>query len=129
MLSVASSVIGERYRRFYFADIQAVVWRPTATRWIRAAVWLSLAALCGLALQSEDATIRGVFASIAALFVLFVVIDFALGKTCACFVKTGVQFERLPSLGRERTVRKVLAQLRPFITRAQGGTPAPTPTA
>lgn len=130
VLSVASSAIGERYRRFYFADIQAVVWRPTATRWIRAAVWLSIAALCALGLQSNDATVRGAFAAIAALFVLFIVIDFALGKTCACFVKTAVQFERLPSLGRERTVRKVLAQLQPLIEQAQGSrATTPTPAA
>ncbi|MGB8170902.1 MAG: hypothetical protein WCF18_25590 [Chthoniobacteraceae bacterium] len=121
VLSVASSAISERYRRFYFADIQAIVWRPTAARWWRALSWLVVAALCALGLQSGEPVTRGVFASIAAVFLIFAVVDLALGKTCTCFVKTAVQFERLPSLRRQRTVEKVLAQLRPLIAQAQPG--------
>lgn len=119
VLSVASSAIGERYRRFYFADIQALVWRPTAGWIVRAIGWLLVAALCALGLRSDEPAVRGVFGCVAAVFVIFCVIDLAMGKTCACFVKTAVQFERLPSLGRERAVRKVLAQLRPLIAQAQ----------
>jgi hypothetical protein len=121
VLSVASSVIGERYRRFYFADIQAIVWRPTATWIVRSIVWLLVAGLCALGLRSDESTIRIVFGSAAGLFVIFFIIDLEWGKTCACFVKTAVQFERLHSLGRERTVRKVLGQLRPLIEQAQPG--------
>ncbi len=119
VLSVASSAIGERYRRFYFADIQAIVWRSTAARWVRASLWLVTAALCALGLQFDEPVTRGIFASVAALFVSFAVLDIALGATCTCFVKTAVQFERLPSLRRQRSVEKILAQLRPLIAQAQ----------
>ena len=121
VLSVASSAIGERYRRFYFADLQALVWRPTAAWVVRAILWLLIAALCALGLGSDDLAIRATFGSLAALFVVVLIIDLAMGKTCACFVKTAVQFERLPSLSRVRTVRKVLAQLHPLVEQAQRG--------
>ena len=119
VLSVASSAIGERYRRFYFADIQAFVWRPTVNWIVRAVVWLLIAGLCALGLRIDEPAARITFGVVTALFVVFCIAELAWGKTCACFVKTAVQFERLPSLGRERTVRKLLAQLRPFIEEAQ----------
>lgn len=130
VLSVAGSVVGERYRRFYFADIQGLVWRPTVAWIVRAILWLVAAALCALGLRLDELGARVTFGSVAALFVILFIAELVRGKSCACFVKTAVQFERLPSLGRERTVAKVLAQLRPLIEQAQtGGGAAPSTVA
>ena len=119
VLSVGSTAVGERYRRFYFADIQGFIWRPTLTLWIRALAGLLIAALLALGIGNTNPTARIVFASLAGLCVLAVTLDLSFGRTCACFVKTAVQFEPLPSLGRLRQLRKVLAQLRPLIEQAQ----------
>jgi hypothetical protein len=126
VLSVAGSTIGERYRRFYFADIQAFVWRPTASFAVRVAIWAGLMVIFGgIALTSREVATPWWAGGIATLFLIILAAELVLGKTCACFVKTAVQFERLHSLGRQRTVRKVLAQLRPLIEQAQAGAGAP----
>lgn len=127
VLSVGSSLIGERYRRFYFRDIQALVWRATADWWVRASLWFAFASPCAFGVANTTGAGRVSFAAAAALFIVLAVVEVARGKTCACFVKTAVQFERLPSLNRERALRRMLAQLRPRIVEAQAGA-APSAT-
>lgn len=123
LLSVASSAVGERYRRFYFADIHALVWRPTAALGVRAAMWLLIAGASGAGGVVTGAPVRAVLFAVAGFCILALAGDLILGRTCACFVKTAVQFERLPSLRRERHIRKVLDRLRPLIEQAQSARP------
>ena len=120
LLFVASSVLGERYKRFYFADIQAIVIRKTAA-WIGwGIVFLVLAALFGLAaLGISDTAGRAVMGAIAGIFIIFLAIHAALGPTCRCVLRTAVQTEELPSLKRVRNADKVLALIRPLIESAQ----------
>ena len=43
------------------------------------------------------------------------------GPTCACYLRTAVQNEKLPSLSRLRRARLVLGRLQPQIIAVQGG--------
>lgn len=120
LLLVSSSTIGERYKRFYFADIQAILLRKTAHLMIWSIVWALLAASFGLlAIASEEVPARATFATFAAIFGIAFLLHLTRGPTSQCHVRTAVQTEELPSLRRLRTARKVLAQLRPRIEAAQ----------
>ena len=128
LLLVQSSSIGERYKRFYFADIQAFVLRRTAGYVIWASIWLLIAAgLAALALNLEPPG-QWITLGSAVLFLVFLSVHLALGPTCACLVRTAVQSEELPSLKRVRKARQVLAQLRPLIEAAQPPPEATAPT-
>jgi hypothetical protein len=120
LLFVASSALGERYKRFYFADIQAILIRRTAA-WLGWAIFLlAAAALFGLAgIRISEPAGRAVMFSFAGALFVVLVIHAALGPTCRCVVRTAVQTEELPSLKRERNADKVLARIRPLIESAQ----------
>ncbi|HEV7867244.1 MAG TPA: hypothetical protein VGO90_06150 [Chthoniobacteraceae bacterium] len=124
LLLVGASLIGERYRRFYFADIQAFVVRKTLRNWIRASVALLLSITCassGWMIDMEPVP-RGIFLGLAGFFLLIVLWHVLRGPTCHFHVRTAVQFERVPSLTRIRSARRVIAHIRPLIEAAQAGT-------
>jgi len=114
----------EDYKRFYYRDIQALVVRRTD----RYGVWLLafgvLTLILGLLgwLVQEPAW-RIFWLCLAAVFGLCLAVHAALGPTCICHLRTAVQTELLPSLGRLRSVRKFLARVRPRIEAAQGTLP------
>jgi hypothetical protein len=120
LLYVASTSYGERYKRFYYADIQAIVIRKTAgwMGWI--ITLLILTALCGLAaVEITDPGGRGTMFVIAAVFFIILAIHASLGPTSRCVIRTAVQTEEMPSLNRVRKAEKVLARIRPLIEAAQ----------
>ena len=120
LLFVSSSLLGERYKRFYFADIQAIVIRKTAAwlGWIIAL--LVMTAIFGLAgVGISETAGRIVMFCIAGVFFLILAIHAALGPTCYCMIRTAVQTEELPSLKRVRNADKVVARIRPLIEIAQ----------
>lgn len=120
LLQVASTAIGERYKRFYFADIQAFVVRRTAGFMGWSIGWIAAVAFFGLIGATVDgAPAKITFASIAAVFLVLLLIHLAFGPTCDCTVRTAVQTEQLVSLKRLGTARRVLARLRPLIEAAQ----------
>jgi hypothetical protein len=120
LLLVASTAIGERYKRFYFADIQSIVLRKTVGWIIVAVVCLVTAAIFVLiALINTEVAVRATFYGLAGVFVILGAIQFALGPTCASQIRTAVQTEDLPCLKRVRTARKILARIRPRIEAAQ----------
>ncbi|MST95175.1 MAG: hypothetical protein EXS33_07905 [Pedosphaera sp.] len=110
----------ENYKRFFFADIQALTVRRTAAGRIWNGIWAWLFLMFVLiALQFSDETALIPW-GIAALFVTALVINFALGPTCACHVRTAVQTEKLTALNRLRSAEKCLHKIRPFLAAAQG---------
>ena len=120
LLFVASSALGERYKRFYFADIQAIVIRKTAGWLGWAIVLLAATGISGLiAAEVSEADGRIVMLSIAGVFFLLLIVHAALGPTCRSVIRTAVQTEELPSLKRVRNTDKVLARIRPLIESAQ----------
>ncbi|MBW2615555.1 MAG: hypothetical protein JRD02_05215 [Deltaproteobacteria bacterium] len=120
MLSIDSKRVSEDYKRFYYTDIQAIITRKTIRGKIQN---LFLGLFCGL-FTLLAALIGGAwvifFGIMAGLFLLILLVNCLLGPTCECHLKTAVQTEKLPSLNRLRSVRKVMDRLGPLIEQAQG---------
>ncbi len=121
VLSVESTGYSERYKRFYFRDIQAITLTQTSW-WI---YWgMAMGVLAGvfgaIALFSGEIVLAYIFAPVAALFFFATLYDFVLGPSCICELRTAVQTEQLPSLNRVPRALKVLGRLRAPITAAQG---------
>jgi len=114
----------EKYKRFYFRDIQAITIRATTTRlnWNRFLVILATIIMIIGALISQlqavgmivTVIITGVICGIPLFF------NNLFGPTCACQIRTAVQTEELPSLCRVKQVNRVLNRMRPLIAEAQG---------
>jgi hypothetical protein len=126
LLNVDSSYFAEKYRRFYFRDIQAITIRKTGRR----RIWNLVLALLllfsfGLAARDLSTALSDGFAS-PVLAVWFSILAMALlannllGPSCTVYLRTAVQTEELPSLNRIRRTRKVLDRIRPLIVAVQG---------
>jgi len=120
VLSVQSLGYTESYRRFFFADTQAIVAGKTHTGKIWNCVWGSFVAFFGLLAISQTDVASIVLWSIAAALAVPLVINLALGPTCACYVRTAVQTERLTAISRMSAARRLIDLLRPRIAAAQG---------
>lgn len=125
LLAVDFTVASEEYRRFYFRDIEAVIIRRTSGRqvwnWILCLLLLLSAGPFVALWWSEGEGGFLVASIILALFwLVFIVINSARGATCQTHLRTAVQQEQLPSLGRLPVARKVLARVQPLIVAAQG---------
>ncbi len=121
LLSVDTTGFTEDYKRFYYRDIQAFIFRRT-NEWLIGNLvlgFLSALILWGiLAIDDVGGRIAmGIFGLI--VFIPFLV-NLLAGPTCSCSLRTAVQTEELPSLSRLRRARKTLAILRPRIEAAQG---------
>ena len=130
LLSVESNGYTETYKRFYFRDIQAILIQKTKRYLWWNIIVGSIALICSIFVllmaastdqwRSGDMAGAIVLGSIAALWVLVLLINFFLGPTCKTFLRTAVQIEKLPSLNRIRKTRWVLDKIRPLMIAAQG---------
>ena len=125
LLTVESTGYTEEYKRFYYRDIQAITIRKTKRQAVTGVVmgvvtlfFAGLALAVGNAYGDDGGSI---FCWVVAgvLGVLFI-INLAAGPTTTCYLRSAVQTEELPSLGRWRRANKALARLRPLIIAAQG---------
>lgn len=120
LLFVASSILGERYKRFYYAEIQSITVQKTSGWMLWIIFYLILAGAFGWIAVSVDETAgRITLGILAAVFLVFLAVHLAFGPTCRCVIRTAVQTEELASLKRVRNANKVLARLRPQIEAAQ----------
>ena len=121
VLCVETEGYTESYKRFYFRDIQAITLRKTA-RWLVLAVSTGLmTGLFGFIVLAVDTIeVKSVFGIIGGVCAIPFLLNFLYGPTCACQLRTAVQTEDIPSMGRIRRARKVIARLRPLIAKAQG---------
>ena len=119
LLEVYSSGYTETYRRYFFQDIQAIFIEKT--RWGKIAN--VVVGLCGLfflmlaLLNGAGWVASGI---IGGFFGLFLLINSIAGPTCAVFIQTAVQRQRLRPVTRLRTARRLLKRITPFIEQAQG---------
>jgi hypothetical protein len=124
LLLVTSCPSGESYRRFFYADIQAMILRRTS-RWKITNIILGLVLLAAAApflatLQRPGETAVLVVAGIVAgLCAFFLLLNTLLGPTCTLYIQTPIRCEQLPIVRRERQARRVLARLQPLVTAAQ----------
>jgi hypothetical protein len=119
LLEVYSFGYTETYRRFFFGDIQAFTIQMTTWGKIGNIV-LSLTGglLTLLVLASGGGALGGVL--VGGPFALILLVNLMLGPTCATYIQTAVQRQRLRGLNRVRTVRRLLARLATQIQAAQG---------
>ena len=115
----------EKYKRFYFRDIQAITIVPSSRRTIWNAIFIVPLAivLAGLVIcLTQPDILPGVivFSIFAAVFLIPTVINNVLGPACVCQLRTAVQTEWMASLSRVKRTRKVLDRIRPLIAAAQG---------
>jgi TctA family transporter len=130
LLLVETEGYREHYKRFNYRDIQALVVRKTPQALTtNVALGTILAILGAIALAVDDSVGRGFLLTLAGFFGLVLLISALRGPSCHCRLRTAVQSIDLVSLKQLRTARKVLAQIRPLIERAQGGASPQTPAA
>jgi hypothetical protein len=123
LMQVIATGYSERYRRFFFGDIQVL----SLHRTVHGTIWdvvlaMLLVAFAALALSGGADVLPWAIASGAAATIL--VRNLIAGPTCACYVQTAIQQQRLYSLGRVRRARKVFRELTPLILAAQGQPPS-----
>lgn len=121
LLSIETEGYTESYKRFYFRDLQAITLRKTVRMLVLAIVLGLFAAFFGwLTLIADAAEAKWILGVITGVFAVPFVLNLIYGPTCACHLRTAVQTEEVPSLGRVRRARKIIARLRPLIAAAQG---------
>jgi hypothetical protein len=109
LLYVRSRMFYEDYRRFAFKDIQSISIQKNNMF----ALWSFIFGICGASCVAITSTAEGlgatIFSILTGLFSLFLLINFLLGITCVCYLRTAVQPKRkLPSLRRFHKTRKAL---------------------
>ena len=110
----------EVYRRFFFPDVQAFIVHPTSIGKIWNGIWGSLAGAFILPAFALSDVARIVLLCLGAPFLVALLINTLLGSTCAFYVRTAVQTERIPALSRLRTAQKFLTRIEPLVLAAQG---------
>jgi hypothetical protein len=127
LLVVSSQYLTERYKRFYFQDIQAL----TVTRSTKGVLmsvifailgaFFALWAILGYTLIGWDPVPTGIVGGIAIFWILLLLVNVLLGPTCRCYLYTAVNCEELYAVGRLRTARRTVQRLQALIESAQGG--------
>ncbi|HEY3855496.1 MAG TPA: hypothetical protein VGO67_13985 [Verrucomicrobiae bacterium] len=114
----------ESYKRFYFADIQAIVIRRTSSATTTIAVTGSLAlGIFAWAFSISDMAGRITLFILGGLFALIALHGLWLGPSCVTHIQTAVQTDQLAAWNRIRAARKGLAVLRPKLQETQGTVP------
>lgn len=118
LLQVTYTPGRERYERMPYAHIQAVMLRDTnAWNW-RLGIWGGLALIIALVCVVASAgVVEIMFALVVPVF--FFLLELALGRTCECYLLTGVERYRLYPWKRRRTALKGLRQLSERVRAAQ----------
>lgn len=128
LLLIEQLILVERYRRFYFRDIQ-VITATQSSRWlVFGAMWGLLALLAALSFLVHNPIGVAVGTFFTALFGFAFVHNLIRGPTCIVRFRTAVQNHRIAPLERIRDLRKGMETIEPLIRNAQhAGTPPQQP--
>jgi hypothetical protein len=119
LLLVEQLILLERYKRFYFRDIQVITVAQSA-RWIVfGTIWGFLALVATLSFMVHHPLAVGAGAFFAALFGFAFVHNLILGPTCVVRLRTAVQTHRVAPLERIRNFHQQMATIEPLIREAQ----------
>jgi hypothetical protein len=119
LLLVEQLILVERYKRFYFRDIEVITATPSA-RWIVFGVlWASLAFLAALSFFIHQPLVIGAGIFFTALFGFAFVHNMILGPTCIVRVETAVQSHRVAPLERIREFRQRMETIESLIRQSQ----------
>ncbi|MBW8864613.1 MAG: hypothetical protein JF609_06765 [Verrucomicrobia bacterium] len=132
IVEVAGTV--EKYRRFYFRDIQAVIIQNTRTRlwWTLGLIMVILFMLAVLVevdwgLQSHDSPPLYFCVFVAFCLIVALTMNIMRGPTCVVQLRTAVQTQVLPNVTRHKKAAQLVMQLGPAIRAAQATPEAPAP--
>jgi hypothetical protein len=123
LLLVEQLVLIERYKRFYFREIQAITQADSA-RWIvLSGLWGILALFSGsfLLLHQPVATTLGMI--FVAIFGFALIHEVVRGPTCIVRLQTPIQSHRIAPLERVRKFRKAMERIEALIQSAQADDP------
>jgi hypothetical protein len=120
LLLVQTQGAAEKYRRFHYADIQALVVRKTVSGMIQSIVCLVFTLLFSWGVYGAGADYTMVFVFLGAPFLIYLLVNLVRGPTCQTRIMTAVQTETLKSLDRLWRTKKVITRLVPKIQSAQG---------
>jgi hypothetical protein len=119
LLLVEQLILVERYKRFYFRDIEVITATPSA-RWIVFGVlWAFLAFLAALSFFIHQPFVIGAGIFFTALFGFAFVHNMILGPTCIVRVETAVQSHRVAPLERIREFRQRMETIESLIRQSQ----------
>ncbi|HEY3741989.1 MAG TPA: hypothetical protein VGL53_19190 [Bryobacteraceae bacterium] len=123
LLLVRSNRFEERYQRFYFKDIQALVVTGIPSRtWMQSSLGILAAAMILLALTTIANPAWRILLGMFGVFPAIIAFaDFIRGDRCGMIVKTPASNERLSAVSRMSTARTVLAVMKPLVEQAQHG--------
>ncbi len=126
LLLLTNSRFSEEYKRFSFADIQAIVVTQLPSQLVLQLVMI-LAALAWMSLwfAVDSKFAKWAFEITGALALLWPLVDIARGPRCRCFLRTRVSGEFLAPVSRIKTADNFLALIRPVIESVQGALTAP----
>ncbi|MDB6170843.1 MAG: hypothetical protein JWL59_154 [Chthoniobacteraceae bacterium] len=134
LLEVTAYGFSERYRRFYWREIEAVLVRRTAVRLIWNLIGGAFAAISlgGLAVSlhysarstsgPEEVLLGisiGLCGLIAAVSLIVLLVNTLLGPRCVCLLRLPVGVERLAAPTRMRVAIRMLEKIAPRIELAQ----------
>ena len=120
LLSISRHWGSERYKRYYFDDVQAFIIRKTGLGKIQnvtCAILSGIFSVCAIHFGGIAAWPLGALAAITALVL---VVNALRGPTCAFHIQTAVRTEHLASVNRMKTAGRLLSILKPLIGRRQG---------
>ncbi len=130
---VAMNGYVERYHRFMFADVQAVVIRRNRLQLVWGLLFggllmvSSLGALASLGGRSpanlDTGTLTGVIilAGLALGFLTLLLTNWLMGPTCVCHLCTAVQTLQLPQIRRWPRAQVLVDELSPLVMATQAG--------
>lgn len=123
LLKVESTRVSEKYRRFYFSDIQGLSVQKTRGAAVATGMLLLIAALvaAGALAAREEPGEMYALAGVAGFFLIIGLVNLVFGPSCRTKLFTAVSSEDLPSINRLRSARQVVRRLAPMIEAAQGG--------
>ena len=128
LLSLSFSSFGERNKRFYFRDIQAITIESTDTgKYFNVTFGLIIALFGvllffpGLVTDGDAALGFGILMGIVLVpSTILLIVNLVLGGTCTCRIHTAVQTESMRGLSRTRTAMKFANKVIPLIEQSQG---------
>jgi hypothetical protein len=119
LLLIEQLILVERYKRFYFRDIQVITATQSA-RWIVFGVfWGVLALMAALLFLIHHPVAMVAGAVFTALFGFAFIHNLLLGPTCIVRLRTAVQTLRVAPLERIRDFRQGMETIEPLIRGAQ----------
>jgi hypothetical protein len=130
----------ERYRRFHYEDMQALIMRRTEIADVLRRISIGLVALlaalgfsfvagrAGVVWGTADTVVTVLLGGLLGGALLGFVVNLLRGPTCICHLVTAVKTHELPRLVRWRNAQKALEALRPLVESAQKGA-QPQPSA